>query len=119
MPMAESGQPPLPASAWQAITQTTQPETHRWQVSDRRYLSEGSIAPLTTTPKEVTPAGRHLESDERRLPDLALTRRSTDYSVTCRRRRRRPLSPAGGSSSTLSVAGAMNSLSAPDPSTGP
>ena len=45
--------------------------------------------------------------------------RSGDYSATCRRRRRPPLSPAEGSSSTLSVAGAMNSLSAPDPSTGP
>jgi hypothetical protein len=55
-PMAESGQPLLPASAWQAITQTTQPQDSQWQVSDRRYLSEGSVALLTTTTKEVTPA---------------------------------------------------------------
>jgi putative transposase len=32
-------------------------EAHdEWQVSDRRYLSEGSMARLTHTPKEVTPA---------------------------------------------------------------
>ena len=32
-------------------------EAHdEWQVSDRRYLSEGSMALLTTTTKEVTPA---------------------------------------------------------------
>ena len=32
-------------------------EAHdEWQVSDRRYLSEGSMALLTATPKEVTPA---------------------------------------------------------------
>jgi putative transposase len=30
--------------------------TTKWQVSDRRYLSEGSMALLTTTTKEVTPA---------------------------------------------------------------
>ena len=40
-----------PASAWQAITQTTQPKTHSWQVSDRRYPSEGSMALLTATAK--------------------------------------------------------------------
>ena len=27
-----------------------------WQVSDRRYLSEGSMALVTTTTREVTPA---------------------------------------------------------------
>jgi hypothetical protein len=54
--MAESSQPSLPASAWQAITQTTQPRDSQWQVSDRRYLSEGSMALLTATTKEVTPA---------------------------------------------------------------
>jgi putative transposase len=32
-------------------------EAHdEWQVSDRRYLPEGSMALLTTTTKEVTPA---------------------------------------------------------------
>jgi putative transposase len=32
-------------------------EAHdEWQVSDRRYLSEGSMALLTPTTKEVTPA---------------------------------------------------------------
>jgi transposase-like protein len=32
-------------------------EAHdEWQVSDRRYLSEGSMALLTTTAKEVAPA---------------------------------------------------------------
>jgi transposase-like protein len=32
-------------------------EAHdEWQVSDRRYLSEGSMALLTATSKEVTPA---------------------------------------------------------------
>jgi putative transposase len=32
-------------------------EAHdEWQVSDRRYLSEGSMALLNTTTKEVTPA---------------------------------------------------------------
>jgi putative transposase len=32
-------------------------EAHdEWQVSDRRYLSEGSMALLTPTPKEVAPA---------------------------------------------------------------
>jgi putative transposase len=32
-------------------------EAHdEWQVSDRRYLSEGSIALLTATIKEVAPA---------------------------------------------------------------
>jgi putative transposase len=32
-------------------------EAHdEWQVSDRRYLSEGSMALLTATTKEVTPA---------------------------------------------------------------
>jgi hypothetical protein len=29
---------------------------HEWQVSDRRYLSEGSMALLTQATKEVTPA---------------------------------------------------------------
>jgi hypothetical protein len=28
----------------------------KWLVSDRRYLSEGSMALLTATPKEVAPA---------------------------------------------------------------
>ena len=28
----------------------------QWQVSDRRYLSEGSMALLTATSKEMTPA---------------------------------------------------------------
>ena len=36
--------------------QTTQPNTHRCQVSDRRYLSEGSMALLTNTTREVPPA---------------------------------------------------------------
>ena len=32
-------------------------EAHdEWQVSDRRYLSEGSMALLTPPPKEVAPA---------------------------------------------------------------
>ena len=32
-------------------------EAHdEWQVSDRRYLSEGSMALLTQAPKEVVPA---------------------------------------------------------------
>jgi putative transposase len=32
-------------------------EAHdEWQVSDRRYLSEGSMALLTETTREVTPA---------------------------------------------------------------
>ena len=32
-------------------------EAHdEWQVSDRRYLSEGSMALLTATSQEVTPA---------------------------------------------------------------
>jgi putative transposase len=51
--MAESGQPPLPAPAWQAITQTTQSSDSQWQVSDRRYLSEGSMALLAQPSKEV------------------------------------------------------------------
>jgi hypothetical protein len=54
--MAESGQPPLPAPALQAITTTTQPEDSQWQVTDRRYLSEGSMALLTAPTGEVTPA---------------------------------------------------------------
>jgi hypothetical protein len=64
--MAESGQPPLPASAWQAITQTTQPRDSQWQVAERRYLSEGSMAKLTQTsddgprPKEVRRAPAEL-----------------------------------------------------------
>ena len=64
--MAESSQPPLPAPAWQAITQTTQPRDAQWQVSDRRYLSEGSMAKLTPTsdddrrPKEVKRATAEL-----------------------------------------------------------
>jgi len=64
--MAESGQPLLPAPAWQAITQTTQPRDSQWQVSDRRYLSEGSMAKLTPTsdddrrPKEVKRATAEL-----------------------------------------------------------
>ena len=41
--MAESGQPPLPAPAWQAITQTTQPRDSQWLVG-RRYVSESSMA---------------------------------------------------------------------------
>ena len=58
--MAESGQPLLPAPAWQAITQTTQPRDSQWQVSDRRYLSEGSMAKLypereTVDIAELTP----------------------------------------------------------------
>jgi transposase-like protein len=32
-------------------------EAHdEWQVTDRRYLSEGSMAPLTVTTREVAPA---------------------------------------------------------------
>ena len=64
--MAESGQPPLPAPAWQAITQTTQPRDSQWQVAERRYLSEGSMAKLTQTrdddrrPKEVKRAAAEL-----------------------------------------------------------
>ena len=54
--MAESSQPLLPVPAWQAIPQTTQPKDSQWQVSDRRYLSEGSMALLTPTTKEVAPA---------------------------------------------------------------
>jgi hypothetical protein len=54
--MAESGQPLLPAPAWQAITQTTQPRDSQWQVADRRYPSEASMALLTSTTKEVAPA---------------------------------------------------------------
>jgi hypothetical protein len=42
--------------AWQAITQTTQPRDSQWQVTDRRYLSEGSMALLTATMGEVPPA---------------------------------------------------------------
>jgi len=42
--------------AWQAITQTTQPRDSQWQVSDRRYPSEASMALLTSTTKEVAPA---------------------------------------------------------------
>jgi len=41
--MAESSQPLLPASAWQAITQTTQPRDSQWLVG-RRYVSETSMA---------------------------------------------------------------------------
>ena len=64
--MAESGQPLLPAPAWQAITQTTQPRDSQWQVAERRYLSEGSMAKLTQTgdddrrPKEVNRATAEL-----------------------------------------------------------
>ena len=64
--MAESGQPLLPAPAWQAITQTTQPRDSQWQVAERRYLSEGSMAKLATTndddqrPKEVKRATAEL-----------------------------------------------------------
>jgi hypothetical protein len=46
--MAKSGQPPLPAPAWQAITQTTQPRDSQWQVG-RRHLSESSMALVTAT----------------------------------------------------------------------
>ena len=65
-PMAESGQPLLPAPAWQAITQTTQPRDSQWQVAERRYLSEGSMAKLTQNgddaarPKEVRRATAEL-----------------------------------------------------------
>ena len=31
------------------------PQDSQWQVSDRRYLSEGSMALLTATTKEVAP----------------------------------------------------------------
>ena len=64
--MAESGQPLLPAPAWQAITQTTQPRDSQWQVAERRYLSEGSMAKLTQNgddaarPKEVRRATAEL-----------------------------------------------------------
>jgi hypothetical protein len=64
--MAESSQPSLPASAWQAVTQTTQPQHSQWQVAERRYLSEGSMAKLTQTgdddprPKEVKRAPAEL-----------------------------------------------------------
>jgi hypothetical protein len=64
--MAESGQPLLPAPAWQAITQTTQPRDSQWQIADRRYLSEGSMAllgPISDDggqPKEVRRATAEL-----------------------------------------------------------
>ena len=64
--MAESGQPLLPAPAWQAITQTTQPRDSQWQVTDRRYLSEGSMALLPETTREVAPPS----SCRHRLPML-------------------------------------------------
>jgi putative transposase len=42
-------------------------EAHdEWQVSDRRYLSEGSMALLTAATKEVTPAQTHAGVDSRR-----------------------------------------------------
>jgi hypothetical protein len=52
--------------AWQAITQTTQPQDSQWQVAERRYLSEGSMAKLAPTgddaarPKEVKRATAEL-----------------------------------------------------------
>jgi hypothetical protein len=55
--------------AWQAITQTTQPRDLQWQVSDRRYLFEGSMALLTATTTEVTPAQL---MPGHRLPTLTL-----------------------------------------------
>ena len=64
--MAESGQPLLPAPAWEAITHTTQPRDSQWQVAERRYLSEASMAKLTATnddaarPKEVRRATAEL-----------------------------------------------------------
>jgi hypothetical protein len=56
--MAESGQPLLPAPAWQAITQTTQPRDSRWLVS-RRYLSEASMAELKAS--DSTSTGKELQ----------------------------------------------------------
>ena len=44
--------------AWQAITQTTQPQDSQWLVS-RRYLSEASMAELTST--EPTSTGKELQ----------------------------------------------------------
>ena len=42
-------------------------EAHdEWQVSDRRYLSEGSIALLTKATKEVAPHPAHAGIDSRR-----------------------------------------------------
>ena len=35
--------------AWQAITQTTQPRDSQWQVTERRYLSEASMALVVAT----------------------------------------------------------------------
>jgi hypothetical protein len=57
--MATSSQPPLPAPAWQAITQTTQPQDSQWQIANRRYLSEGSMALLGP-----------IRDDDRRLKEV-------------------------------------------------
>jgi putative transposase len=47
-------------------------EAHdEWQVSDRRYLSEGSMALLTATTKEVTPAQLLLGIDSPTLTGTA------------------------------------------------
>ena len=54
--MAEPSQPFATGTSLAGDPQTTQPRDSQWQVSDRRYLSEGSMALLTATPKEVTPA---------------------------------------------------------------
>jgi hypothetical protein len=54
--MAESSQPFATGASLAGDPQTTQPRDSQWQVSDRRYLSEGSMALLTQAPKEVTPA---------------------------------------------------------------
>jgi hypothetical protein len=66
--MAESGQPPLPAPAWQAITTTTQPEDSQWQVSNRRYLSESSLALLLTDHHDPAAIPDHQEVPQLTAP---------------------------------------------------
>ena len=60
--MAESGQPPLPAPSLAAIPRTTETRDSQWQVTDRRYLSDASMALLNppdaeeVAPKELLSA---------------------------------------------------------------
>ena len=58
-------------------------EAHdEWQVSDRRYLSEGSMALLTATTKEVTPAQLMASIDSPTLTPHGLNSYTTPRDVT-------------------------------------
>jgi putative transposase len=47
---------PNPEALWRLAGAVLVEAHHEWQVSDRRYLSEGSMALLTQATREVAPA---------------------------------------------------------------